>query len=158
MSRADFNKQSRGVRKDGSVGIQDTGFDPMLTAFAANDAALEPNGCAGGDGALVIDLHVARHGDDVVGTDCLAHGLVEQRRDDATMDVTARAFKGVGYRREADDGAVFREQKFEVQPGRICLAAAKATVLRRVGQGCQVFKARFHRLPTRYIFISDDSR
>jgi hypothetical protein len=43
------------------------------------------------DGAEVVDLHVAGHGEDVEGAVELAHGLVEERGDDAAVDVAGRA-------------------------------------------------------------------
>jgi hypothetical protein len=43
-------------------------------------------------GAEVVDLHVACHGEDVEGAVEFAHGLVEERGDDATVNVTWRTF------------------------------------------------------------------
>ena len=43
-------------------------------------------------GAEVVDLHVAGHGEDVEGAVEFAHGLVEERGDDATVNVTRRTF------------------------------------------------------------------
>src|ERR1700729_1864057 len=63
-----------------------------LSAFPAEVAAGEDKRLVEGDGAKVVDLHVAGHGEDVEGAVEFAHGLVEERGDDATVNVTRRTF------------------------------------------------------------------
>ena len=43
-------------------------------------------------GSEVVDLHVTGHGEDVEGAVEFAHGLVEERGDDAAVDIAGRAF------------------------------------------------------------------
>src|SRR5258708_6208322 len=63
-----------------------------LAAFAAEVAADEDERLVERGRAEVVDLHVAGHGEDVEGAVEFAHGLVEERGDDAAVDVAGRAF------------------------------------------------------------------
>lgn len=53
-------------------------------------AGYEYEGLVEGRGFEVVDLHVAGHGEDVERAVELAHGLVEERGDDASVDVAGR--------------------------------------------------------------------
>ena len=63
-----------------------------LAALAAEVAAGEDKRLVEGDGAKVVDLHVAGHGEDVKGAVEFAHGLVEERGYDASVDVPRGTF------------------------------------------------------------------
>ena len=107
----------------------------MLALLAADDAALDANRDVTGNGAEVIDFHLPRHGRIAQGAHCFAHGLVEQRGDDAAMQVAGMALESIGDGGKAHDGAVGSEQELEVQPGGIGRAAAEAAVLAEWAKG-----------------------
>lgn len=67
----------------------------MLAAFAANDPPLDANGLTGRNWALVINLHLSRHCSQAACADCLAHRLVQQRSNDAAVQITHWAFEVV---------------------------------------------------------------
>jgi hypothetical protein len=77
---------------------------------------------------------LASHGRPATGANGLAHGFIEQRGDDAAMDITGRALKSIRHRLKADNGAIFGEQKFELQSGGIGWSAAKTAILGCVRQ------------------------
>ena len=59
---------------------------------AVEMAAYEDERLVEGNGTEIVDLHVAGHGEDVEGAVELAHGFVEQRCNDAAVDVAWGAF------------------------------------------------------------------
>ncbi len=68
-------------------------FGPVFAALAANHAALHADRRAGGNRAAVVDLHLASHGGDAAGADSLAHGLVKQCGDDASVQIAGMALE-----------------------------------------------------------------
>ena len=68
------------------------GLVEELAAFAAQVAADEDERLVERGGTQVVDLHVAGHGEDVERAIELAHGLVEERGYDASVDVAGWAF------------------------------------------------------------------
>src|ERR1700722_4988529 len=90
----DDDEEAFGAGEDGAVGVLDFGMVEELAAGdavgfrrAAKVAADENERLVEGDGAEVVDLHVAGHGEDVERAVELAHGLVEEGGDDAAVDV-----------------------------------------------------------------------
>ena len=88
-----------GAGEDGAVGALDFGLVEELAVGGAVGfgGAVEVTGyederLVERDGAEVVDLHVAGHGEDVEGAVELAHGFVEEGGDDAAVDVAGRAF------------------------------------------------------------------
>ena len=55
-------------------------------------------GAQEGTGRQVVDLHVAGHGSETAGANGLAHDFVEQRGDDAAVQVAGVAFECVRHR------------------------------------------------------------
>jgi hypothetical protein len=88
-----------GSGEDGAVGTLDFGLVEELAVGCAvglggavEMAGDEDQRLIERYGPEVIDLHVAGHGEDVEGAVELAHGLVEKRGYDASVDVAGRAF------------------------------------------------------------------
>src|SRR3984957_1810033 len=116
----------------------------MLTRLEANDAAFDANRRSTGNGAKVVDLESFRHRGPPRGGTSFAHGLIEQRGDDAAVQIAGRALKGVRNNRKAYESSVFRAKEFEVHTVLICRAATEASVVSRVGEGREVFVALCH--------------
>ena len=88
-----------GAGEDGAVGALDFGLVEELAVRGAvgfggsvKVTGYEDQGLVERGRAEVIDLHVAGHGEDVEGAVELAHGFIEKRGDDASVDVAGRAF------------------------------------------------------------------
>lgn len=126
------DEEALGAGEDCAVGVVDLGLVEELAALAAEVAAGEHEQLVERGGAKVIDLHVAGHGEDAEGTVELAHGLVEQGGDDASMNVAGRAFvklreldvSGGG----GDAGVRCVDGEVEVESLRVGRAAAEAVV------------------------------
>ncbi len=88
----DDDEEAFGSGENVAVGVLDFGLVEELAAFAAEVAAGEDKRLVEGDGAKVVDLHVAGHGEDVEGAVEFAHGLVEERGNDASVDVPRGTF------------------------------------------------------------------
>ena len=86
------DEEALGSGENGAVRVLDFGLVEELAALAAEVAAGEDKRLVERDGTKVVDLHVAGHGEDVEGPVELAHGLVEERGNDATVDVPRGAF------------------------------------------------------------------
>src|ERR1700679_1088612 len=68
------------------------GLVEELAGFAAQMTADEDERLEERCGAEVVYLHVAGHGEYIEGTVELAHGFVEEGRDDAAVDIAGWAF------------------------------------------------------------------
>jgi hypothetical protein len=84
--------------EDGAVGALEFGLVEELAVggavgfgCAAEVAGYEDEGLVERGGAEVVDLHVTGHGEDVEWAVEFAHGFVEERGDDAAVDVAGRA-------------------------------------------------------------------
>ena len=93
------DEEAFGAGEDSAVGALDFGLMEELAVGGAvglggavEMAGDEDQGLIERHGPEVIDLHVAGHGEDVERAIELAHGLVEERGDDASVDVAGRAF------------------------------------------------------------------
>jgi len=67
-------------------------------------------------GTKVVDLHLAGHGRQPRARMGLAHRLVQQRGDDAAMQVTGRALEAVRNRRQANHAPVLGNQNSRCKP------------------------------------------
>src|SRR6266702_1518922 len=114
-----LNEQTLALGEDLAGFVQYCGLCPMLPSLVMVKSALESDGSGARNGPEVVDLHVARHADHVVGADGFTHGLVEQGGDNSAVEIAARAFKRIGNGRQADHGAVFGKHEFEMQSRRI---------------------------------------
>lgn len=141
---ADFDEQSLALREYASFLIDDARFGPMFSRLVANHAALDTNWRSTGNRQEVVDLHLARHRCAALGADRLAHGFIEQRSDNAAVQIAGMAVECAGNDGKAHDGTVVGEQEFETQPISICLSTAEAAVIGRMGKGCEVFVALGH--------------
>jgi hypothetical protein len=90
----DGDEEAFGTSEDGAIGVLDFGVVEQFAAWGAVDfrwaakvPADENERLVEGNGAEVIDLHVAGHGEDVQRAIELAHGFVEERGNDAAVDV-----------------------------------------------------------------------
>ena len=63
-----------------------------FSPFAMEVAACDDQGLEERDGAEVVDLHVARHGEDVERAVELAHGFVEKGCYEAAVQISGWAF------------------------------------------------------------------
>ena len=78
----------------------------------------------------VLDRHLACESDDVVELVHLAHGVVEDGGDDASVAVSGRASVAFAEAELADEGlALFVENELQVHAIGIVLAASEAVVL-----------------------------
>ena len=132
------------MREGGSLSVENPSLCPVLSAFTAHDAAFQPHGHSTGDGAPVVDLHVAGHGGQAARADGFAHGFIQQSGNDAAMQVAWMTFECGRYRSRADDCAILGKQEVEVKTAGIGGAAAETAVLGRVGQRRQFFVAYRH--------------
>ena len=135
----DFNEQRLGAGEDFAGGVEDAGLGVVLAAIALNGAGLNADARSRRDRAQVVDLDVAGHGRESLGADCLAHGFVKERGDDAAMEDAVRTFKRIRNGGQGDDGAVPGDEEFEAQTRGVGLTAAEAAVLSGVKQRLKVF-------------------
>ncbi len=93
------DEESFAAGEDGAVGALEFGLVEELavrgavgSGGAVEVTGYEHQGLVERGGFEVVNLHVTRHGEDVKGAVELAHSLVEERGDDASVDVAGRAF------------------------------------------------------------------
>jgi hypothetical protein len=94
----DGDEEAFAAGEDGAIGVLDLGLMEELAAGravgfpgVAEVTADEDERLVERRGAEVVDLHVAGHCEDVKRTVELAHSFVEERCDDAAVDVAGRA-------------------------------------------------------------------
>lgn len=136
-SSCDLDKQAVGGGQNIFVGVRDDGFGPVLATLARRYAALETQRLAAGHGAEKFYFHLRGHRGVTQRAHGFAHCFVEKRGDDAAVQEAGVAFEGFRNFRQAHDGAVLGNEKFELQPGGVGGAASEACVLGGVGQGFQ---------------------
>ena len=134
-----FNEQPLAMSQNRFFRVQNRSFCPVLAAFVPGHPRLQPDRRLRWHRPQIIHLHVARHGHNAVRTYRLAHGLVQQRGDDAAVEQPVRPFKHVAYLRQRNHLPVIGQKELEMQPDRVGFAAAKTAVLRGMRQGSQVF-------------------
>jgi len=135
LATAHLNEQSLRIGQRVASCVDNPRLAPMFAAFATDEAALHANGRSRRHGAKVIDLHLSGHGGQPLGSYRLAHRLVQQRGDDAAMQITGRALEAVWNRGQAHHSSVLGKQKLQMQATGISRPAAKAAVLRLVRHG-----------------------
>ncbi len=115
-----------GLVEEFAVGCA-VGFGGAVEVAGYEDQRLVERG-----GPEVVDLHVAGHGEDVEGAVELAHGFVEERGDDAAVDVAGWAFVHAVELEVCGGGDVFGVGgvggEDEVEALRVGGAAAEAVV------------------------------
>ena len=62
MTGMDLNEETFCLGENVASCTENPCFSPVLAAFAADEATLEPNRRSGVDRAEVVDLHLAGHG------------------------------------------------------------------------------------------------
>lgn len=94
-----------GSRRGESVsrGIGDRGFGVMASTRDADVACGENQRSAERDGLEVLHVHGTGHGEEAAGSIGLAHGLVEEGRNDASVRVAWRTGEAAGEAKAADD-------------------------------------------------------
>jgi len=132
------------MREGGSLSVENPSLCPVFSAFAAHYAAFKPYGHSTGDGASVVDLHVAGHRGQAARAYSFAHGFIQQSGNDAAMKIAWVTFECGRYRGRANNCAILGKQKVEVKAAGIGRATAEASVLGRVGQWRQFFVAYRH--------------
>jgi hypothetical protein len=86
-----------------SRGISERGFDMVPAASGADVPRGKNERLSERDRAQVLDVESAGHGENPTGAIDLAHRLVEEGGDDASMRVTRRPGKARGEPKAADD-------------------------------------------------------
>ena len=132
------------MRKRLALLVADSRVCPAFASLGANDAALQSNWLGTGHWQQVINLEVARHGGDSRGAHSLAHRLIEERGDNAAVQVAGVAAEVIGDGSVADDQTIVGDQELKLQSMRINGAAAEAAVLRGVLQRSQIFHVSRH--------------
>jgi len=124
--------------------IQDARLGPMLARLIADDTTLDAKLLSARSRTEVVDFDFSCHRSAALSTNRFAHGFIEQRGDDAAVQVAGVAFEGAGDDRKADDRAILREQEFEAEAALIRRAATEAAVTGRMGEGSEVFVSLSH--------------
>jgi hypothetical protein len=91
-TRVDDDEEAFGACEDLADRRLDFRLVEELAAFAAEVATDKGEWLVEGDGAEIVDLYMAGHGEDIKRAIELAHGLVEKGGDDAAMDMAGRPF------------------------------------------------------------------
>ncbi len=96
MAFVDDDEEAFSAGEDGAFGVLQLGLVEEFATFAVEVAADEDERVVQRGWAQVVDLKMTGHGEDVEGAVELAHGLVEEGGDDASVDVAGRAFVVAG--------------------------------------------------------------
>jgi len=89
--------------QDDAFGVENAGFSEMPAPPAADDAPFDAQRHAAGNWAQVLDLQFARDRGVALRTYSFAHGFIEQRGDDAAVQVAGMAVEGAWDDGETDD-------------------------------------------------------
>ena len=135
LATAHLNEQSLRIGQRVASCVDNPRLAPMFAAFATDEAALHANGRSRRHGAKVIDLHLSGHGGQTLGSYRLAHRLVQQRGDDAAMQITGGTLEAIRNRNRANHASVLGKQEFKAKAGCIGRAAAEAAALGLVRHG-----------------------
>jgi hypothetical protein len=118
------------IGKDNSSHVPYLGFDPMPSVFAADHSSLDTDGRAGGHGTQIFHLHLTGYRRYSPGAIRFAHRLIENGRDDASMQAAVRSFIVVGDDGICDDRPFRSSEELKLEANCICRAASEAAVLR----------------------------
>ena len=116
----------------------------MFVALAANDTALNAQRLAAGDGPKKVSFDLASHGRFGLGAHGLAHGLIEERDNDAAVQIAGMSLECVGDDGMGDDEAFRRKEEVEVQTGVVGRSTAEAAIAGSVGEGRELLVAFCH--------------
>jgi hypothetical protein len=118
-------------------GVGELRFGVVAAAVGVQVAGGEGERLAEGNGTEILDFEMAGHGEDAAGAVGLAHSLVEEGGDDASMGVTGRSGEAAGEAEVADDVFVHVDEEFEAEAGGVVESAAEAVVEGCVGEGSE---------------------
>lgn len=133
-----FDKEAFAAGQSTAFGVKDLRLGPMLASIVLDAPALDAQRRSRRYGETVVHFKVARDGGEPKRADGLAHRFVKKRGENAAVDETGRAFVEIGDGDGADDDAVPRVKKVELETAGVGWATAEAAVLRGVGQGREV--------------------
>ena len=130
----DGDEGSAAAGQDFAVFVHDLGFVDVNAALDTDFPALDVQRLVQWYGLEVLDSHLFGEGDDVVEFVDLAHGIVKDGRDDATVAVAGRSGIALAEAEFADESlALFVEREFEPHAVGVVLAAGEAVVLLHFG-------------------------
>ncbi len=135
----DLDEQALALRKHGSMRVQDSGFAPVLAAFAARDPSLDTQRSYGRNRTKEVHFHVPRHCCKATGADGFAHGFVKQGCDYSAVEQAYMALESVRHRWQADNRTVWSQKEVQTQATGIGRSTAEAAVLRLVPHGRECF-------------------
>jgi len=139
-----FDKQPFAMSERMPLTVEDRSFDPVFASFVPDDPPLHANLHARRNWAPVIDFHVARHCGKPARSNSLAHGFIQQCRNDSTVKESRVSLEEIRNHSRTHHGAILGEKELQLKPLRIGFAAAKAAVLGSMRQGSKVIEVRFH--------------
>jgi len=129
----DRHEHAAAAGQDFAFGIQDLGGVNVLPTVHADFPTFSSQGFLERHGLEVLNRHLFRHRDHIAQLVCLAHGVVENSRDDAAVAVAGRP--GVPFRQAevADERATFFvKRELQMHTFRIIRPANKAVISRGV--------------------------
>ena len=112
----------------------------MLASAGADVRRAQLQSREQGHGFQIFDFHVPGHGNDAELTVGLAHGFVEECRDNASVYVAGRTFEASRDAHVAYDAMLVVDEKFETKTGTVLLSAAEAVVQGAVLKGHQLLR------------------
>lgn len=110
------------------------GFGVIAAAVRVDVVGGEGEWLAETDGAEVLDLEMARHGEDAAGAVGFAHSFIEEGGDDAAVGVAGGTGEAAGESEVADDILIRIDEEFEAEAGGVLQSAAEAVVEGTVGE------------------------
>jgi hypothetical protein len=129
------DEDSRRGGQSVSKGVSEGTFYVMAAPCGADVARGEDERLAERNGTQILHIESAGHGDDAACAIGLAHGLVEEGRDDASVRVSRRTGETAGETEAADDVQVGIDEEAKAQAGRVLEPAAEAAIQGTVGEG-----------------------
>jgi len=127
--RVDGDEEAAAAGEDLSFLVEDFGDIGMLAAVHGFFARFDAQRLVEGDGLEIVDGHLDGDGDNVAELIDLAHGLVEDGGDDASMAVAGRSGETLPEAKAADkDVAVFVVGEAETHAVRIVLSTGEAVI------------------------------
>jgi hypothetical protein len=138
----DGHEDGFGGGEDFAGSVRELGFDVIAAAGGSGVLGGKGEGLAEGDGAEIVDVEAAGHGEDAAGAIDFAHRLVEKGGDDASVSMTGRTGETRGEAEVGNDVVVGIDEEFEAQAGAVFESAAEAVVEAPWARGVRVFSWR----------------
>jgi hypothetical protein len=142
----DGDEDAAAAGEDFVIFVQDFGGVDVGTSALFDFAAFDTEGFVERNGLEIFDGHFAGESDDVVEFVDLAHGVVEDTGDDASVAVAGRSGIAFAEAEFADEGLTgFVKNEFEAHAIRIILAADEAVIFLQLEvAGVVALRLRWH--------------